>query len=80
LIRAFFGLSPNYKPVLHTQIFELVYYGRGGFNWTDIYNMPIWLRKFYYKKIEDAVQQEKKATESKTKSMPRVAKPSIAPR
>jgi hypothetical protein len=45
----------------------MVYYGNG-FQWTELYNMPVWLRKFYLKKLEDAKAQEKKAREDATKS------------
>ena len=45
----------------------MVYYGNG-FQWTELYNMPIWLRKFYLKKLEDAKSQEKKAHENATKT------------
>lgn len=79
LIPTFFGLSPNYKPILHNQIFELVYYGKGGFNWNDIYNMPVWLRNFYYKKIDETLTKQKKAQEAKTQSVkkPKINRPAI---
>lgn len=84
LILPFFGLSPNYRPVLHAQLFDMVYYGKG-FTWTELYNMPIWLRKFYYKKTEEAIkEQNKKNTSSKVPNKvpnkQKISKPSIAPR
>jgi hypothetical protein len=58
----------------------MVYYGKG-FTWSEIYNMPIWLRKFYYKKIEEAIKAKQKATEKNKKTTtPRVVKPSIGPK
>lgn len=58
----------------------MVYHGHG-FTWTELYNMPVWLRKFYYKKIEDAIIEKNKAVEknnkSKSTSKPRIAKPMI---
>jgi hypothetical protein len=61
----------------------MVYHGHG-FTWTELYNMPVWLRKFYYKKIEDAIQAKNKATEkgnkNKSISKPRITKPGVAPR
>lgn len=50
----------------------MVYYGNG-FQWTELYNMPVWLRKFYLKKLEDAKAQEKKARDE---SMQNTASPS----
>jgi hypothetical protein len=40
-----------------------VYHGNGGFNWNDVYNMPIWARRFYTKKIIEFKNEEKKAYE-----------------
>lgn len=80
-ILTFFGLTPNYKPLIHTQIFDIVYYGNGGFNWNDVYNMPVWLRKFYIKKIEEALKAKKKAEEDATKKSTNtksIPKPSFA--
>jgi hypothetical protein len=39
----------------------LCYYGKGGFPYHDVYNMPIYLRRFYLKeikKVQDRQQQE----------------------
>jgi hypothetical protein len=55
----FFGLTPEYRKHLHTHIFELVYHGNGGFNFNDVYNMPVWARLFYISKIIEFKQQEK---------------------
>lgn len=38
---------------LFSQIHEIIFHGNGGYDWETIYNMPIWLRKFTYKKIAD---------------------------
>jgi hypothetical protein len=47
----FFGLTPEYRGNLFTQIHEILFYGNGGYNYDTLYNMPIWLRKFTYNKI-----------------------------
>jgi hypothetical protein len=39
----------------------LIFHGNGGFNFTDVYNMPVWARKFYIGKIVEFKQEEKKA-------------------
>lgn len=59
----FFGLTPQYKKSLHQNIFSIVYYGKGGFNFNDVYQMPVYLRNFYLQQFIDAVEQEKKAME-----------------
>ena len=55
----FFGLSLNYRKLLHSQIFDLIYHGNGGFTFTDVYNLPIWSRKFYITKIVEFKTEEK---------------------
>ena len=43
-----------------------MYHGNGGFNWNDVYNMPIWARRFYTNKIIEFKNEEKKAYEKST--------------
>lgn len=58
----------------------MVYHGKG-FTWTELYHMPTWLRKFYLKKMEEALQQERKRqeesnkTSKKSTSRPNIIKP-----
>ena len=54
----FFTLPLDYKSQLHTQIWELVQFGNG-FIWSDVYQMPIHLRKFYYNKLVELKKAEK---------------------
>tara|TARA_Y100001938_G_C7950206_1_gene358918 strand:+ start:173 stop:382 length:210 start_codon:yes stop_codon:yes gene_type:complete len=41
-----------------------VYHGGGGFIHTEVYNMPIWMRKYHLKKInkflKDQAEEQKK--------------------
>ena len=57
----------------------MVYHGHG-FTWTELYDMPVWLRKFYYKKMEEAMtkQKEKQDKSAKKISKPKISKPKIA--
>jgi|TARA_B100000900_G_scaffold414478_1_gene441222 hypothetical protein len=70
----FFGLIPEDKPKLHEQIFQLMYYGEG-FNHSDLYEMPVYLRNFYYQKLLDTRKKEnedvKKANQKIKSSNPR---------
>jgi len=63
----FFGLSLNYRKLLHSQIFDLIYHGNGGFTFSDVYNMPLWARKFYISKIVEFKENEKQAYEKQVK-------------
>ena len=60
---SFFGLTsdtaPKYRVSLFRQIHEIVFHGNGGYSWTDIYNMPRWLRLFTLKEIENHFKKQK---------------------
>ncbi len=49
----------------------MVYYGKGGFNFEDLYNMPVFLRSFYLKEMNDAVEKANEEIEKATKRSPR---------
>jgi hypothetical protein len=48
-------------------LFALVYYSNGGFTHNEVYNMPIYLRAFYIKQLEEAKREEAEAVKSATK-------------
>jgi|TARA_R110000823_G_scaffold309711_1_gene434156 hypothetical protein len=41
-------------------IHQLIFHGKGGYDYNTIYNMPIWLRKFTYSEITNFYSEEKK--------------------
>ena len=68
---SFFGLTSNTAPIaranLFIQIHEIVFHGKGGYDWNTIYNMPRWLRQFTFNKINDFYQKENEANENASK-------------
>lgn len=58
----FFGLTPAYKLEIHDSIFAMVTYGKGGWTYSDLYNMPVYLRMYYMRKLSDAISKEAEAT------------------
>jgi hypothetical protein len=54
----FFGLTPNYRAALFKQIHEIVFHGKGGYDWHTIYNMPIWLRNFTFSRIKEYYDEQ----------------------
>jgi len=64
----FFGLTlsdvPQARAAVFTQIHEIVFHGKGGYSWYDVYNMPIWLRRFTFNKINSFYADEKKQYEN----------------
>tara|TARA_R100001129_G_C5301581_1_gene242687 strand:- start:1392 stop:1622 length:231 start_codon:yes stop_codon:yes gene_type:complete len=71
----FFGLTPKDKPKIHEQIFQLMYYGKG-FIHSDVYDMPIYLRNFYYKQLLDTRKKES----DEMKKAQQKSKPKLNPR
>jgi hypothetical protein len=67
----FFGLtsdaSPQARAALFKQIHEIVFHGKGGYDWNTIYNMPIWLRKFTFTQIQNFYKEEEEAIKNKGK-------------
>ena len=63
-MQIFFSLTHSqaveYRSNLFTQIHEIVFHGGGGYDWDTIYSMPMWLRKFTYKKISDHFEEQNK--------------------
>jgi hypothetical protein len=59
---SFFGLTseiaPQVRANLFTQIHEIVFHGKGGYDWDTIYNMPRWLRQFTFNKINGFYKKE----------------------
>ena len=68
---AFFGLTldkvPEVRSSIFEQIHEICFHGQGGYSWEVVYNMPIWLRNFTFKKIQDFHQDQKQKINSQTK-------------
>mgnify|MGYP003386636528 CR=1 FL=1 len=59
----FFGLGLDYKPILHKQLFDIVYFSKGAFTHDDVYCMPIYLRTFYYGELSKQLDLEKEAVD-----------------
>ncbi len=62
-----FGIAPESKPIIHSEIFDLCYYSNGAFTQENVYKMPTSLRSFYIKKLVEAKQAEKEANEAASK-------------
>jgi len=64
---SFFGLTQEYRFNLFRQIHEIVFHGRGGYNYETIYNMPIWLRNITHRFISESINQENEAQQKANK-------------
>ena len=65
----FFGLTfdaaPQVRAAVFTQIHQIVFHGKGGYDWHTVYNMPIWLRRFTFNEIKKYYDEEKEANKPK---------------
>ena len=73
----FFGLTSRYRTIKEDQLFDLVYYGKN-FSYTEVYNMPTYLRTYFIKKLEKihkdretAHEKQMRKTRSQSKSVPK---------
>jgi hypothetical protein len=51
------------------QIHEIVFHGKGGYDWNTVYNMPIWLRRFTFHKMKKFYEDENEAIEKQNKQL-----------
>jgi hypothetical protein len=69
---AFFGLTfdtaAETRAAIFKQIHQIVFHGKGGYDWHTVYNMPIWLRRFTFIEIQKFYQDEKESVENSSKS------------
>ena len=81
-VLAFFGLTPEYRGIIFREIHDLVYHGGGGFIHSEIYNIPIWMRRYHIEKINEFIRkQEEELKKQKTLNNPnkKVTGPNIRP-
>ena len=60
---AFFGLTQSNasesRLAIFSQIHQIVFHGKGGYDWNTVYNMPIWLRRFTFNELKKFYDEEK---------------------
>jgi len=81
-VLTFFGLTPKYRQNLFSQIHEIVFHGNGGYDFHTVYNMPIWLRNFTFKKLEEHYKKQQESIDKNSKTLKNskeIARPDIDP-
>ena len=78
LDQTFFGFKPEDRVKLHENIFNLIWWGAGRWDWDTVYNMPVHIRKFWVKKINKLIEDDEEAHQkrineikNKRKSVPK---------
>ena len=65
----FFGLTSDnaseFRKNILTEVHEAVFHGGGGYTWSEVYNMPIYLRKFTLSKLKEHFENINKASQPK---------------
>ncbi len=56
----FFGLTPEHKKYILDQVHEIVFHGNGGYSFSDVYELPIHLRKYIFHKIKKHYEEVNK--------------------
>lgn len=69
--KTFFGLNSENKVELHKTLFTMAYYSNGAFNFEQVYNMPVHLRTFHMKQLEEAKKKEAEEMQRLQKGKPK---------
>jgi hypothetical protein len=56
----FFGLTPEYRASLFLQLHDIVFHGKGGYSFGEIYEFPIWLRRYVHRSMVEFYENENK--------------------
>lgn len=76
LVLTFFGLPTNYKNIVLEEVHTLCYFGNGGFTHDEVYNMPIRYRHYHLKKINEYIEKQNEARNSRTNTLENPSRPS----
>lgn len=56
----FFGLTPEYRASLFSQLHDVVFHGKGGYIFSEVYEFPIWLRRYVHRSMIEFYENENK--------------------
>ena len=62
-MQTFFGLGYESSLYINQEIFNLIYFGKGGFTFDDVYEMPVNKRKLYTNMLIKQIETENKQYE-----------------
>lgn len=60
LLPTFFGLN---RESIYNEIHEIVFHGKGGYQWDIVYDMPVRLRRFVFNKLKDFYTKENESND-----------------
>ena len=66
------------------QIHEIVFHGKGGYDWETVYHMPLWLRrttfnlmKEHYDKEDEEIEKQNNILKNQTGTSKNISRPNI---
>jgi len=62
------------------EVFELVYHGQGGFAYSEVWNMPVRIRRYNIKKINEfleMIEEKRNTQQTVTADKPLISKPAL---
>ena len=65
----FFGLTRKYRLHVADQIFDLTYHSQGAFSYTEVRNMPVYMRLYYMRRLNKLFEDQNKSREKSMKEM-----------
>ena len=65
----FFGFKPEDRVTLHDNLFELLMRGDGRWDWNTLYNLPVFIRKFWIRKINQTTEKQNAQIEQKNSTV-----------
>lgn len=68
LAQTFFGFRPSDRALLHENLWNLLWWGEGRWDWDTLYNLQIPLRKFWFKKMNQILEMKQKHSQTVVKS------------
>ena len=60
---------PSYKLHKADQIFDLTYHSKGAFSYTEVYNMPVYMRSYYIRKLSKLFEDQNSEHDKAMKNM-----------
>jgi hypothetical protein len=64
----FFGFNSSDRIKLHENLFNLIWFGEGRWDWNTIYNMPIQIRALWTRKVNQIIAMRDPAATAANKS------------
>jgi len=55
---SFFGLTLNHKLDVYKQLLNISYNSKGSLSFTEVYNLPVYVRRIYIDEIQKYIKEE----------------------